>query len=855
MEKAENPPWADFKSGDDSNFIVKKAGKIRSAYPKNSKKEIKALSDQKIYYKDTATIVIGSGCGHLVNSIIKGMDKGHRVVVVEPFPFFVKKTLSNYDFSKAIEKTELIFVSNEDEISLAISMCSEVLVVQDWLLIVESYVLMCEEYSDIMTYTNQIVDQMRCNIGTVAGAGSVIAENDIKNLPYIIKHRGVKDLKNIYKNKPAILVATGPAIDNNIHMLKNLQDTAVIISIAQGLRMLLAYDIKPDFITTVDYGEINYEHFRGLMDEDIPLVALNRTYAPILKHYQGPKFIAGTHMPGFEKTATGIIQDKGYLESGGSVTHLSYQLAEHMGCNPIILVGHGFSAETGKSHTNQVDAGGVVEIEGEAINWTVTDPRSKLHQVKQYQGAPVYLPGIFGQSCPLNIGLASFVTTFEAMFKKSKALVINASEEGTAMKGVKNMTLEKAVDLHLYKEIDKSKITSLLSPDPHYKEDIDTISDRLIDDIENLKEIIFNSQEGLHYADQMIEYRDDKKLFKEMTEANTKYSDAARDAAKKNPLVAIDIYGVNRKIHSRELKVKGRGKDLLKNLDTRVKRNKMILKAAKESAERLLPIYYEVGNMFDKIHAAASLNSYRFNGTTWKKIVLPFEKKVEEDISLKDVKKYFEVGNWSHPLVDARKIIASSKHNLWTDFKRKFGLFEYKVLRKAEAMKEADIKQAIIKAVKERRQDKIDYHQLVKDAHKHGKEEKKFGTALTTLKKAINIFPEKIEARWGYASTLLILKRTEEALEKYKGLVRDFPENHRMCFEYGIALLSNEQIEEGMDVIIQAMAMSEEYNHFYKNLGELYLLQEKKDLAKKAYKEYLIHFPDDQEAKIRLKKI
>ena len=292
---SKNPPWFEFIN-DNKNFIIKKSGKVQQAYNKGYNKEISLLAKQKIYFQDTATAMIGIGCGHLLIKILRNMDKGHRIIVVEPVLSLINNALKLYDFSKWVAATELVFVTSKEETSSTLALFNEILVVQDWLTLIEPYVMMCEEYSELFSYTNQILDQIRCNVGTVAGAGSIIAENDIKNLPYIIRDRGIKDLKNIYKNRPAILIATGPAINNNIHMLKDVQNRAVIISIAQGLRMLMAYDIKPDFITTVDYGEVNYEHFRGIFDEKVPLVALNRTYAPILKHWQGPKFISGTYM-------------------------------------------------------------------------------------------------------------------------------------------------------------------------------------------------------------------------------------------------------------------------------------------------------------------------------------------------------------------------------------------------------------------------------------------------------------------------------------------------------------------------------------------------------------------------------
>ena len=53
-----------------------------------------------------------------------------------------------------------------------------------------------------------LITQLRSNSGTVAGAGGLIAKNDITNLPFVIKHRGVNELKGLFKDS---LIATLPA--------------------------------------------------------------------------------------------------------------------------------------------------------------------------------------------------------------------------------------------------------------------------------------------------------------------------------------------------------------------------------------------------------------------------------------------------------------------------------------------------------------------------------------------------------------------------------------------------------------------------------------------------------------------
>jgi len=238
-------------------------------------------------------------------------------------------------------------------------------------------------------------------------------------MPYLIRHRGVSELKELYKDKPAILVSTGPSLAKNIHHLIGLEDKVIIIAVGQALRILFAYDIKVDFACTVDFGKVNYVHFEGLMDCNVPLVTINRTYAPLIKNWQGPKFVAATPVPGFENMATGILTDKGFIEAGGSVAHLCFGLAQLLGCNPITFIGQDLAlSET--SHIPLVDAGGKVHIDKNGmIGWEVSDQRCHLHGDELYGGGPArYVPGYYGKPVISGMGYDTYLTVFENMVER-----------------------------------------------------------------------------------------------------------------------------------------------------------------------------------------------------------------------------------------------------------------------------------------------------------------------------------------------------------------------------------------------------------------------------------------------------
>jgi hypothetical protein len=415
------------QNGDD-NILIKEGSRQFPAYTmENPTKIAKEAAENMNLYKEDISIILGIGLGYLVNEITKKMEKKHRVVVIEPVAQMVEMALSKFDFTKYINNGQLILVTPDgktdliNNVTFLLHHLSNDNVVSAWPFTVEFYTRKRDdEYGDLIKHIGDVLNQILCNVGTVAGAaGGIIADNDMNCLPYVIKSRGVAELKDLYKDKPAVLVSTGPSLAKNIHHLIDAQDNVIIIAVGQALRVLLAYGITPDFIATVDFGSVNFCHFEGLLDSDVPLVTINRTYAPLIKAWQGPKFVAATPVPGAEKMATGILTDKGFCEAGGSVAHLVFGIAKLLGTNPIIFIGQDLAlGET--SHIPLADASGKVAMDETGnIGWEVTDHRCHLSSMGVHgMGQVHYVPGYYSKPVPTNLGLASFLTVFESMVSR-----------------------------------------------------------------------------------------------------------------------------------------------------------------------------------------------------------------------------------------------------------------------------------------------------------------------------------------------------------------------------------------------------------------------------------------------------
>lgn len=819
-----------------NNFIVNKGAKVYKAYSDiNNFNDL----DEKMFTSQNVTICVGCGYGRYINSIIEKKEEGHIIIIYEKHFYFIKKLLQENDYVEFLKNGELIIVCQDDidkakeELRYIIRYIEAKKVIESWAVVFEQYIIyLPEDYTYYLQSSIEIVNQIQCNVGTVAAAGKMIAKNDIKNLPYVFHYRGVNEIKSLYKDKPAVIVSTGPSLHKNIHHLIDNQSNIIIIAVAQALRILLAYDIRPDFICTVDYGSVNLEHFEGLMHEDVPLVALNRSYAEIIKRYKGNKFICVSDGLVNGETVTGVMQQKGSLIQGGSVSHLCLGLAMHLGCNPIAITGQDLAYEGRLSHSPLADANGKLRVNEETglLEWIVTDPRSQLKKSTSIMGYPQIVPGYFDTDVMTNIGLKSFITSFEFIANSNKDHdLYDCTEGGANKKGFKKETLKDFLFKNKKINIDKNIINSLLSPLPdRYKFALRLVT-ILKKEIENFDIIKDNCEKAIVWANKILRARKDETREKAI-QKNAEYSNTAQLMCVNNQLIGLYIYDASRLIQSVKYKAKA-DIETLKNNECdrkiRVERNKVVNNAAIKACNELKLLYLEALEVINEYIKTKDID-----------ILLSSE---EQNINIDDADEYLQVGNWAHPLLDAR-YMKNNEDKYEEDVINRVE----NVISKCVKIREEKIKEAKEKEKNERRGDILKYNELINDSRKYGIEYD-FEKSLDCTEKAIELFPDDFAARWGKATILNYCNRLQECVEYYDLLIKDYPGNNRLKFERAQVLIRIDPAI-GFKEMKKVFEITDQFDYFLVYFGHMYREQGGYVEALSAYDEYIKKFPDSKEA-------
>lgn len=293
------------------------------------------------------------------------------------------------------------------------------------------------------------VSATRMQMLTLLRTSRVTFENVAMNLPSYFRGPGVEVLKDRAAGYPAILVAAGPSLARNLEQLGPLRDRAVIISVQTIFKLLLSAGVAPHFVTSLDFHGVSAEFFRGAgAVEGCALVAEPKATWLVPDGFPGPRHILR------HRYHDVLLRDanppRGTLRPGSTVAHLAFYLAEHLGCDPIIMVGQDLSFTDGLfylpgSPIEDIWAPELGRFQTlEMKQWErIVRNRPILRRVRAAGGGEVYTDDL----------LFTYAEQFQRDFAASRARIIQASEGGLVLEGAESMPLREVAQRYCSREL------------------------------------------------------------------------------------------------------------------------------------------------------------------------------------------------------------------------------------------------------------------------------------------------------------------------------------------------------------------------------------------------------------------
>jgi hypothetical protein len=431
------------------NLNIIDTNKKYPLYETNPLEEIETLRKKfKEYERYPVLFFYGIGNG-IFTKLLFANPSHKKIFVFEPNLEILYIALNIVDLSKEIEEEKLILEYTKDfTLAKALNYFKDPLVkIFTKVYNLHVHTKYYEKFysQDIIKLNNLITRALAQgirNLGNDTIDALIGIEHHIKNLPEMITSPYFSQLENKKNSDIAIIVSTGPSLTKQLPLLKQIQDYVTIISVDASLPILEKWNIKPDFVTSIERVEATAKFFKNTSKEfqkEIIMLHASLQHEEVLKNSHGKKIIV---MRPYAFNRYYSLHKYGYLGTGMSAANMAFDLARYMKYENIILIGQDLAyAEDGKSHAKDHVFG------EEEVKYKPSDT-----YVTKYGGE-----GLVRTSYVWNM----FKNFFEKDIEEAKyqgITTINATEGGARIEGAIEMPFKEAIEKYL-PQTKKKKIT------------------------------------------------------------------------------------------------------------------------------------------------------------------------------------------------------------------------------------------------------------------------------------------------------------------------------------------------------------------------------------------------------------
>ena len=403
-----------------------------------------------------AVVILGFGVGRHVRAIAQRCKGRCLVAVFEPDAALLRAVFERVDHARWIERSNLLILTDpEDDAAMASGLRGGEAMLAMGVKIVahppsrarlgDASTRFCETFTRALAAT-------RTTVVTTLIQSQTTCRNYLRNARSYLAHPGIADLADRCAGAPAVTVAAGPSLARNLELLKTpgLRDRCVIIAAQTVLKQMLELGVRPHFVTSLDFHEISARFYEGLTAADVAdttLVVEPKANAATVRAYPGAIRMPGEHTLDLLLGAD-LVGAHGPIRAGATVAHLSYYLARHMGCDPVILIGQDLGFTDGLYYADgaaihRVWAGELNPFRSlETIEWErVARQRRHLRKAPAALGGELYT----------DEQMATYLAQFNRMFLEDERrglTTIDATEGGAHKASAAVMPLADALARH-----------------------------------------------------------------------------------------------------------------------------------------------------------------------------------------------------------------------------------------------------------------------------------------------------------------------------------------------------------------------------------------------------------------------
>jgi Flp pilus assembly protein TadD len=381
---------------------------------------------------DGLVVFVGLGLGYGPLLVLEKRPNISKMVILEPSMDLFCTALKALDLYPLISSENVEFFVGDLDPGLFERHVSRLAAMKDTHILrhVPSFQWQIERYSILNDQVFMLINQINAQGGTTRKHGPAFFRNRMANLALIRHSHSLDLLRDRFHRKPAILVAAGPSLDQSIPALKKAVGRCVLIAADSALAPLLAAGIMPDFVTSIDFQDLNFEKLAPFLRGRWPfsLVASIKGTPFIPKRFPARSLFFAFPEDRPHSWVLEALGIKTPVPGALSVVHLSLGLALFLGADPICFVGQdlAYTAEQSDHAAGTIFTGAGLSTEREIL----------------------YARGVHGTNVPTSRSFLASKKLFEDIISKERRTYLNASA-GAHIEGTEVVSLVVVVDEHM----------------------------------------------------------------------------------------------------------------------------------------------------------------------------------------------------------------------------------------------------------------------------------------------------------------------------------------------------------------------------------------------------------------------
>ncbi|WDP89759.1 MAG: DUF115 domain-containing protein [Desulfobacter sp.] len=418
------------------------------AYLYNQNDPIKTLSDWLPILKNesaldaTVCVFIGLGMGYSQRIALEQRQDIYRMVILEPCLDMFCLAMHYADLRPLLASDKVVVMAGEIDWDTFYDTIINTGVQTDYL--ISDYPPLSEWRPELYAETKSVagarVSRALSACGALTEYGEQLFENRISNLTLLRTAAPADALKGAFQGLPAVLVSAGPSLGRSMGHLKEAVGRCVMIAADSAVAPLLKNGIVPDFVTTLDFRNMNSEK----LSPDLIGEARFSLIAGAVSSSLAAKRLSLKHLFfSFQENETQAwilkaLKVKHLMAPVNSVALLSLSAAQMMGADPIIFTGYDFAfTSVERDH-----------VKGAVFSHDWHDQTSKF----------ITVPGINGEGVPTLRPFLEFKQNLEKMLGNHPADYINATAAGAHIKGTQVRDLASVMGHYTDKRIPLDRI-------------------------------------------------------------------------------------------------------------------------------------------------------------------------------------------------------------------------------------------------------------------------------------------------------------------------------------------------------------------------------------------------------------